>query len=126
MGVLGVGNLVENPRLAEGGDDKPPRRRSLEGVQNGRDVLGEDLAPLRAGTSSCFVKNVVESLVELLEADSVGVLVPDEALHPPKNAEVEGLGEVGGVGDKKRHCDVFSLEQTTVLLLFVTRAAIKH
>ena len=100
MGVLGVGNLEENPRLAKSGDDKPASGRPFEGVKDCSDVGGNDHASL--GAWSCLlslVENVVQGLVELLEAHRVGVLVSDEPLHQPKSTQIEGLAEVGGVGN---------------------------
>ena len=101
--AVGVGGVVADPRLPERRDDKPPRCRPLEGVKNGRDVLGEDLAPLGTGTPSCFdVEDVVKRLVELLEADGVGRLVPDESLHPPKMPRSRGWVRCDAWGTKNR------------------------
>ena len=102
VGGLGVGDHVADPRLPERGDDETPRRRPFVGVDDRRQVLGERLPPLgtgRSGSGSRLVgdevaDNVVERLIRLLDADTVGRLVPDEVLHPPKNVQVEGLGEV--------------------------------
>ena len=109
---MGVGGVVEDPRLAEGGDHKLPGRRPLEGVEDRRDVLGQNLSPLSPGTLSLLlvVENVVERLIELLQTHCVGVLVPNEILHASENQQIERLCEVGRMGDQKHHRDVFGQE----------------
>ena len=125
--TVGVGGVVEDPRLPEGGHHKPPRRRPLEGIEDRSDVFGEDFPALRpASLSVASLDNIVKSLVELLKADGVGVLVPDVALHTPESAQIKRLYEVGRVGDQKHHRDVFGFEKGAVLLNFVARAAVQN
>ena len=125
--TVGVGGVVEDPRLTEGGDHKPPRRRPLEGVKGRGNVLGKDSPALRSPSLNVASRdNIVKSLVDLLKADGVGVLVPDVALHTPESAQIEGLCEVGRVRDQKHHRDVFGFEEKTVLLNCVARAAVQN
>ena len=53
--ALALGGRVEDPRLGEGGDNEPPRRRAFVGVDDVGDVLGERKSSLRAGASGCSV-----------------------------------------------------------------------
>ena len=46
LGVVEVGDVVEDPRLPEGGDDPLPRRGPLVGVEERGDKLREDFASL--------------------------------------------------------------------------------
>ena len=93
-------DFVANPRLQERGDGKATRRRPFVGVGERHNEFRERLPPLGAGAPGSGIvgddvaDDVVECLFRLLDADLVGRLVAEEDLHPPKNPEVEGLGEV--------------------------------
>ena len=93
LGVVGVGEIVEDPRLPEGGHDPLPRRSPLVGVDDCGEVVSEDLPSLSPDTLR-LLSLVRDGLVESVEADDVARLIPREAFQPPKNAQVEGLGEV--------------------------------
>ena len=105
LGVVGVGDIVENPRLPEGGDDPLPRRGPLVGVEDRGEVVREDFPTLRPDRLGLLF--VRDGLVESVEADDLARLIPREAFQPPKNAQVERLGEVRGVRHQKDDGDVF-------------------
>ena len=98
VGESGIGDIVADPRLPERGDDETPRRRPFVGVDDRRQVLGQRLASLGPGSGALgnrlvgddVADDVVERLVGLLDADPVGLLVPEGVLHPPKSHKVEG------------------------------------
>ena len=109
LGVVGVGEIVEDPRLTEGGDDALPRRSPFVGVEEGGEIVGEDLPSL--GSDGLGILLVGDGLVELIEPDDVARLIPREAFQPPKNAQVEGLGKVRRMRHQKDDGDVFGGEE---------------
>ena len=110
LGVVGVGDIVENPRLPEGGDDPLPRRGTLVRVEDGGEIVREDFPTLRPDRLGLLLL-VRDGLVESVEADDVAGLIPREAFQPAKNTQVERLGEVRGVRHQKGDGDVFGDEQ---------------
>ena len=101
--ALALGGCVEDPRLGEGGDHKPPRRRAFPGVDDVGDELGEREAPFRSGAGGggsggvgfgIRVDLLGDGVVEGAEVHRVGRLHSKVVLHQPKHRKVEGLGEV--------------------------------
>ena len=74
LGLAGVGGLVEDPRLPERGDDASPRCCPFVGVEEGQDVVGERLAPLRPASPGLLeVVRIIGRLFGLFRLSRVGV-----------------------------------------------------
>ena len=93
LGVVEVGDVVEDPRLPEGGDDPLPRRSPLVGVEDCGEVVSEDFPTLGPDTLG-LLSLVLDGLIESVEVDDVARLIPREAFQSAKNAQVEGLGKL--------------------------------